>query len=78
MRTDSLRRLLEEAPLLHRGLYSIIIMAVIGFLTNDSGAAIPPVAALFTVPLVVSAVTHFLSIEARNAPVRRRRDRHHL
>ncbi len=78
MRTDSLRRLLEEAPLLHRGLYSIIIMAVIGFLTNDSGAAIPPVAALFTVPLVVSAVVHFLSIEALNAPVRRRRDRHHL
>jgi hypothetical protein len=53
-------------------------MAVIGFLTNDSGAAIPPVAAIFTVPLVVSAVMHFLSIEARKAPVRRRRDRHHL
>jgi hypothetical protein len=76
--TEPLRRLLDEAPLLHRGLYSIIIMAAIGFLTNDSGAAIPPVAALFTVPLVVSAVMHFMSIEARNAPVRRRRDRHHL
>ena len=78
MGTDALRRLLAEAPLLHRGLYAVIIMAVIGFLTNDSGAAIPPVAALFTVPLVVSAVMHFLSIEARNAPVRRRRDRHNL
>ena len=76
--TDALRRLLEEAPLMHRGLVSIIAMTVIGFLTNDSGAAIPPVAAIFTVPLVVSAVMHFLSIEARNAPVRRRRDRHHL
>ena len=76
--TDPLRRLLVEAPLLHRGLYSVIIMAAIGFLTNDSGAAIPPVAALFTVPLMVSAVMHFMSIEARNAPVRRRRDRHHL
>ncbi|MFC7597784.1 hypothetical protein ACFQU3_20890 [Terrabacter sp. GCM10028922] len=76
--TEPLRRLLDEAPLMHRGLVSIIAMTVIGFLTNDSGAAIPPVAAIFTVPLVVSAVMHFLSIEARNAPVRRRRDRHHL
>ena len=76
--TEPLRRLLEEAPLMRRGLQSVIIMAVIGFLTNDSGAAIPPVAAIFTGPLVVSAVMHFLSIEARNAPVRRRRDRHHI
>jgi hypothetical protein len=76
--TEPLRRLLEEAPLMRRGLLSVIVMAVIGFLTNDSGAAIPPVAAIFTVPLVVSAVMHFLSIEARKAPVRRRRDRHHL
>ncbi|MHA3835339.1 hypothetical protein ACXR8F_06385 [Terrabacter sp. AAH1] len=76
--TEPLKRLLDEAPLMHRGLWSIIVMAVIGFLTNDSGAAIPPVAAIFTVPLVVSAVMHFLAIEARKAPVRRRRDRHHL
>lgn len=76
--TEPLRRLLEEAPIMRRGLLSVIVMAVIGFLTNDSGAAIPPVAAIFTVPLVVSAVMHFLSIEARKAPVRRRRDRHHL
>jgi hypothetical protein len=76
--TEPLKRLLAEAPLMHRGLWAIIVMAVIGFLTNDSGAAIPPVAAIFTVPLVVSAVMHFLSIEARNAPVRRRRDRHHI
>ena len=76
--TEPLRRLLEEAPLMHRGLLSVIVMAAIGFLTNDSGAAIPPVAAIFTVPLVLSAVMHFLSIEARNAPVRRRRDRHHI
>ncbi|MFM6850643.1 MAG: hypothetical protein ACKOVB_16245 [Terrabacter sp.] len=76
--TEPLGRLLTEAPLMHRGLWSIIVMAAIGFLTNDSGAAIPPVAAILTVPLVVSAVMHFLSIEARKAPVRRRRDRHHI
>jgi hypothetical protein len=76
--TGPLKRLLDEAPLMHRGLWAVIVMAAIGFLTNDSGAAIPPVAAIFAVPLVVSAVMHFLSIEARNAPVSRRRDRHHL
>jgi hypothetical protein len=78
LRTEPLARLLAEAPLLHRGLWSVIVMAAIGFLTNDSGAAIPPVAAIFTVPLVISAVMHFLAIEARKAPVRRRRDRHYL
>ena len=60
------------------GAWSRSSSAVIGFLTNDSGAAIPPVAAIFTVPLVASAVMHFLAIEARKAPVRRRRDRHHI
>jgi hypothetical protein len=76
--TDPLRRLFEEAPILRRGLLAVIVMSAIGFLTNDSGAAIPPVAALFTVPLVVSAVAHFLSVASRNTPVHRRRDRHHL
>lgn len=78
LRTEPLARLFTEAPLLHRALWCIIIMSAIGFVTNDSGAAIPPVAALFTVPVVISAVMHFLTIEARKAPVRRRRDRHHL
>jgi hypothetical protein len=78
LRTQPLARLFAEAPLLRRALWCIIIMAAIGFLTNDSGAAIPPVAALFTVPVVVSAVMHFLTVQARLAPVRRRRDRHHL
>ena len=78
LRTEPLARLFVEAPLLHRALWCIILMAAIGFVTNDSGAAIPPVAALFTVPVVISAVMHFLTVEARKAPVRRRRDRHHL
>jgi hypothetical protein len=76
--TEPFRRLLLEAPLLRSGLVSVVVMCVIGFLTNDSGAAIPPVAAIFTVPLVASAVMHFMTIERRNQPVRRRRDRHHL
>ncbi len=36
-----LARLFVEAPLLHRALWCIILMAAIGFVTNDSGAAIP-------------------------------------
>jgi hypothetical protein len=76
--TAPFKRLVDEAPLLRRGLQAVLVMATIGFLTNDSGGAIPPVAAIFTVPLVVAAVMHFMAIEQRRKPVRRRRDRHHL
>jgi hypothetical protein len=76
--TEPFKRLVDEAPLLRRGLQAVLVMATIGFLTNDSGGAIPPVAAIFTVPLVVAAVMHFMAIEQRRRPVRRRRDRHHL
>lgn len=76
--TAPLARLVEEAPLLRRGLQAVLVMALIGFLTNDSGGAIPPVAAIFTVPLIISAVMHFMAIEQIRKPVRRRRDRHHF
>lgn len=76
--TAPFTRLVDEAPLLRRGLQSVLVMAAIGFLTNDSGGAIPPVAAIYTVPLMISAVMHFMSIEQRRKPVRRRRDRHLL
>ncbi|HEX6054611.1 MAG TPA: hypothetical protein VFY98_02265, partial [Intrasporangium sp.] len=76
--TDPFARLVDEAPLLRDGLISVVVMSVIGFLTNDSGAAIPPVAIVLTVPLVISAVAHFMSIERAREPVRRRRDRHHV
>ena len=76
--TDPFARLVDEAPLLRDGLISVVVMCVIGFLTNDSGAAIPPVAIVLTVPLVISAVAHFMSIERAKEPVRRRRDRHHV
>ena len=76
--TAPFARLVEEAPLLRRGLQAVLVMALIGFLTHDSGGAIPPVAAIFTVPLIVSAVMHFMAIEQIRKPVRRRRDRHHF
>ncbi|AXG15094.1 hypothetical protein [Intrasporangium calvum] len=75
--TAPFARLVEEAPLLRDGLVAILVLSAIGFLTNDSGAAIPPVAMLLTVPLVVAAVAAFMAIERANEPVRRRRDRHH-
>jgi hypothetical protein len=76
--TEPFKRLVDEAPLLRRGLQAVLVMATVGFLTNDSGGAIPPVAAIFTVPLVIAVVMHFMAIEQRRKPVRRRRDRHHL
>ena len=76
--TAPFARLVREAPLLRRGLQSVIVMATIGFLTNDSGAAIPPVAAIFTVPVVLAATMHFMEIERQRQPVRRRRDRHRI
>ncbi|HEU5143628.1 MAG TPA: hypothetical protein VFT81_00510 [Dermatophilaceae bacterium] len=76
--TAPFKRLVDEAPLLRRGLQAVLVMGTIGFVTNDSGGAIPPVAAIFTVPLVVAAVMHFMAIEQRRKPVRRRRDRHRL
>jgi len=76
--TAPFARLVDEAPLLRDGLISVAVMCVIGFLTNDSGAAIPPVAMVLTVPLVISAVAHFMSIERTREPVRFRRERHHV
>jgi hypothetical protein len=74
--TAPFARLLAVAPLLRTGLLTVVVMAFIGFLTNDSGAAIPPVAAIFTVPLVIAVTMHFVAIEERRKPIRRRADRH--
>lgn len=76
--TEPFARLVEQAPLLRSGLIALTGLCLIGFLTNDSGAAIPPVALLYTAPLVLSAVMHFMAIERSAAPVTRRRDRHLL
>ncbi|HET8594893.1 MAG TPA: hypothetical protein VFM07_06575 [Intrasporangium sp.] len=76
--TATFRRLCEEAPLLRTGLIAIVVMVVIGFLTNDSGIAIPPVAAIFVVPGMIAAAAHFRIIEERRKPVKRRSDRHLL
>ncbi len=75
--TAPFARLVAEAPLLRHALIAIAVMAAIGFLTNDSGAAIPPVATIITVPLVMMAVMSFMTIERRRRPGRRRSDRHH-
>ncbi|MGN6751839.1 MAG: hypothetical protein ACTHJJ_04730 [Intrasporangium sp.] len=76
--TGTFGRLCEEAPLLRVGLIGVVVMAVIGFLTNDSGIAIPPVAAIFVVPGIIAATAHFTIIEERRKPVKRRSDRHIL
>lgn len=60
--TAPFARLVAEAPLLRHGLLAVATLAVIGFFTNDSGAAIPPVALIITVPLVMVAVVSFHTI----------------
>ncbi|HET7397232.1 MAG TPA: hypothetical protein VFJ94_01820 [Intrasporangium sp.] len=52
--TAAFAGLVARAPLLREGLLAVVTLALVGFLTNDSGAAIPPVAALFTLPLVLA------------------------
>ncbi len=65
LRTAPFARLVDESPLLRRGLLAVVVMAVIGFLTNDSGAAIPPVAGILVVPVVLAAVVHHMAVERR-------------
>ncbi len=67
LRSEPFARLVAHAPLLRRGLLAVVVMAVIGFLTNDSGAAIPPVAGILAVPLVLAAVARHLELEWRPA-----------
>ncbi|MDN5790949.1 MAG: hypothetical protein L0H25_08780 [Micrococcales bacterium] len=64
--TAPFARLVAHAPLLRHGLLAVVVLAVIGFVTNDSGAAIPPVVLIITVPLVmVAAVCLDLVARAR-------------
>ncbi len=74
--TGAFARLCAEAPLVRVGLIGLVVMVVIGFLTNDSGIAIPPVAAIFAVPGMAAAAMHFRTIEELRKPVKRRSDRH--
>ncbi len=72
----SLQRSIEVVPTLRAGLIAVLVMVTIGFAINDSGVAIPAVAATVGVPLIVSVAVRTLEDEVRaNAPTRATRRR---
>jgi hypothetical protein len=60
-----LQRSFDEAPTLRAGLVALLLTMTIGLLLNDSGVAIPAVAATLAVPLIVSVSACHLLEEAR-------------
>ncbi|MBC6471338.1 hypothetical protein, partial [Actinomadura alba] len=56
LRVDGrLAPLFRQAPALRAGLLAVLITAIIGFAVNDSGIAVPALAALIAVPLTLAA-----------------------
>jgi hypothetical protein len=62
-------------PLLRPGLIAILVMWVIGFLLNDSGAAIPAVGATLALPLLIALALRTLEDERATRPVTTRASR---
>jgi hypothetical protein len=58
-----MRRSFAAVPLLRQGLISVMVMWVIGFALNDSGAAIPAVGATLALPLVIAIAVRTLEDE---------------
>ena len=61
-----MRRSFASIPLLRPGLIAVLVMWVIGFALNDSGAAIPAVGATLALPLLIAISVRTLG-EARVA-----------
>lgn len=62
---QSLRRSFERAPVLRSGLIAVVLMLTIAFAINDSGVAIPAVAATILIPFVISTSVRILEDDAR-------------
>jgi hypothetical protein len=71
-----LRRSFARVQLLRAGLISIMVMWVIGFVLNDSGAAIPAVGATLAIPLVIAIAVRTLEDARATRPVTSRASRH--
>jgi hypothetical protein len=57
------RRSFAAIPLLRQGLIAVLVMWVIGFALNDTGAAIPAVGATLALPLVIAIAVRTLEDE---------------
>jgi hypothetical protein len=71
-----LRPSFARIQLLRPGLIAVMVMWVIGFALNDSGAAIPAVGATLALPLVIAIGLRTLEDERAARPVTTRASRH--
>jgi hypothetical protein len=71
-----LRRPFADIPLLRPGLIAIMIMWVIGFALNDTGAAIPAVGAMLACPLVIAIAIRTFDDQVEARPMLTRASRH--
>jgi hypothetical protein len=55
---SALSRAFEQAPTLRPGLFGVLTCALVGFVSNDSGVAIPAMALTVAVPLTLAACVH--------------------
>ena len=60
-----LRRAFLVVPTLYAGLVAVLVLGVVGGLVNDSGVAIPAMAACVAIPLAVAVVVHVLRDDLR-------------
>ncbi|HEY5248833.1 MAG TPA: hypothetical protein VIJ15_10355 [Dermatophilaceae bacterium] len=71
-----LRQPFARIPLLRPGLIAIMVMWTIGFVLNDTGAAIPAVGATLACPLVIAITIRTFDDEWEARPVLTRASRH--
>jgi hypothetical protein len=61
-----------RVPTLRAGLFSVLVLGVVGALVNDSGVAIPAMAATLAIPVAVAVVVRCMQVDddaERHAPV---------
>ncbi len=66
---SALAQLYQRSPALRPGLVSLIVMLAIGFAVNDSGTAVPAVAATLAIPLLIAASVRVLERDGPGAAV---------
>jgi hypothetical protein len=62
-----LRRALQRADELRAGLIAVLVMAVVGFLANDSGVAVPSFALTLAVPIALAVSIRVAEEDERHA-----------
>lgn len=58
----------DRSPVLRHGLAAFAVLMAIGFALNDSGAAIPAVAATVAIPLLIAASVRALELDEEDRP----------